>query len=104
MGNAQEHAYLSVPKPHSATAAFNTAGGELDCDGAWFFRAPFKSISLLLCLGSLGCRSEASATKDSVDALTCVSYLELRERKPTRCGFEMGSSGKVARNVGWNLP
>ena len=28
-----------------------------------------------------GCRLEANATKDLVDALTCVSYLVLRERK-----------------------
>ena len=51
-----------------------------------------------------GCRSEASATKDSVDALTCVSYLELRERKPTRCSFEMGSSYRSSRAQRWTEP
>ena len=35
-------------------------------------RALLKFISLLSCLGSLGCGSEASMTKDLVDALTCV--------------------------------
>jgi len=35
LGNSQEHAYLSVPKPHSATAAaLDCAGSELDCDSA----------------------------------------------------------------------
>ena len=37
-----------------------------------------------------GCGSEANATKDSVDALTCVSYLELRERRSDRVVIASG--------------
>ena len=46
-------------------------------------RALLKFISLLSCLSGLGRGSEANATKDLVDALTCVSYLALREWKPS---------------------
>ena len=57
-------------------------------------RALLKLASLLSCLGSLGCGSEANATEDLVDALTCVSCLVLRERKPTGC---FGKVGLAAR-------
>ena len=62
----------------------NSASGELDYDSAWFCRALFKSISLMFCPGSLGCGSDTNATKDSVDALMCVSYPELCEWKTNR--------------------
>ena len=48
LGYAQEHAYLSVPKPHSTTASvFIDTGGELDYDSARLCPALLKSISLL---------------------------------------------------------
>ena len=53
-------------------------------------RALLKLIGLLLFLGSFGCGSKASTTKDLVDALACVSYLELCEWWPTGSGGEMG--------------
>ena len=55
-------------------------------------RALLKFISLLSCLGSLGCGSEANATKDFVDALTCVSCLVWREWKPTGCFGKVGQA------------
>ena len=78
------------PNPTQPLPHVKVLVGELDYDGARFCRAPFKSIYLLQYLGSLGCGSEANAIKDSVDALVCVSYLELCLRKPTGCFNEMG--------------
>ena len=53
-------------------------------------RALLKFISLLPCLRGLGRGSEANATKDLVDALTCVSHLALRERKPSEHVSKVG--------------
>ena len=53
-------------------------------------RALLKFISLLSCLSGLGRGSEANATKDVVDALTCVSCPALRERKPSGHVSEVG--------------
>ncbi len=64
-------------------------------------QALLKFISLLSCLGSLGCGSEANATKDLLDALTCVSCLVWQERKPTECFGKVGQAawGKLRRTV-----
>ena len=53
-------------------------------------RALLKFISLLPYLSGLGRGSEANATKDLVDALTCVSHLALRERKASRHVSKVG--------------
>jgi hypothetical protein len=72
--------------PHVKVLAVSwtvTAHGPLD-------QALLKFISLLSCLGSHGYGSEANATKDLLDALTCVSCLVWQERKPTGCFGKVG--------------
>ena len=77
--------HLTVPAV-SWTVTVHRPGGAL-----------LKLIGLLLFLGSFGCGSKASTTKDLVDALACVSYLELCEWWPTGSGGEMGPlAGKHA--------
>ena len=89
LGNAQEHAYLSVPKPHSTTRY--SLNDSASCVGLWRCKASGKRSTLRVSapftgLAPLkynqfvivtwhrpsGCHSEANATKDLVDALTCV--------------------------------
>ena len=74
------------------------APSELDYDSAWLRRALFKLIRLLLCLSGLGRGFNANTTTDSVDALTCVSYLEWWARKTDRALLQ---NGRVS--LGWSL-
>ena len=55
-------------------------------------RALLKFISLLSCLGSLGCGSEANATKDLVDALD-VCFLSCVARAEANRVFRQGGPG-----------